>query len=141
MVHGLSCSMHVGSSQTKDRTCVPCIGRQILNHCTTREVPLFVLVDEISLGFLEGHGQDRRLDFSPSLFTVTLTPLCLNMPAPVCPFRAQIGTEGKGSCRYFSLSQGFLLLHREEFGCSTKAQISSEKNNFKEFEGKEEGET
>ena len=30
---------HVGSSQTRDRTRVPCIGRQILNHCITREVP------------------------------------------------------------------------------------------------------
>ena len=28
---------HVGSSQTRARTHVPCIGRQILNHCTTRE--------------------------------------------------------------------------------------------------------
>ena len=28
---------HLGSSQTKDRTFVPCIGRQIFNHWTTRE--------------------------------------------------------------------------------------------------------
>ena len=28
---------HVGSSQTRARTRVPCIGRQILNHCATRE--------------------------------------------------------------------------------------------------------
>ena len=30
---------HVGSSQTRDRTRVPCIGRWILNPCATREVP------------------------------------------------------------------------------------------------------
>ena len=30
---------HVGSSQTRARTRVPCIGRQTLNHCATREVP------------------------------------------------------------------------------------------------------
>ena len=30
---------HVESSQTRARTRVPCIGRQILNHCATREVP------------------------------------------------------------------------------------------------------
>ena len=30
---------HVGSSQAKDRTHVPCIGRRTLNHCATREVP------------------------------------------------------------------------------------------------------
>ena len=28
---------HVGSSQTRARTGVPCIGRQALNHCATRE--------------------------------------------------------------------------------------------------------
>ena len=27
------------SSRTRDRTCVPCIDRWILNHCATREVP------------------------------------------------------------------------------------------------------
>ena len=31
---------HVGSSQTRARTRVPCIGRRILNHCATREAPL-----------------------------------------------------------------------------------------------------
>ena len=30
---------HAGSSQTRARTRVPCIGRQILNHCATREAP------------------------------------------------------------------------------------------------------
>ena len=37
VAHGPSCSTHVGSSQTKAQTRVPCIGRQILNHCATRE--------------------------------------------------------------------------------------------------------
>ena len=36
---GLAAPWHVGSSRTRDRTHVPCIGRRILNHCTTREVP------------------------------------------------------------------------------------------------------
>ena len=36
---GLVALWHVGSSRTRNRTCVPCIGRQILNHCVTREVP------------------------------------------------------------------------------------------------------
>ena len=36
---GLVASWHVGSSQTRDRTHAPCIGRQSLVHCTTREVP------------------------------------------------------------------------------------------------------
>ena len=32
---------HVGSSQTRARTPVPCIGRQTLNHCATREAPSY----------------------------------------------------------------------------------------------------
>ena len=34
---------HVGSSQTRARTRVPCIGRQTLNHCATREAPISFL--------------------------------------------------------------------------------------------------
>ena len=34
---GLVAPRHVGSSQTRGRTRVPCTGRQILNHCATRE--------------------------------------------------------------------------------------------------------
>ena len=36
---GPAAPRHVGSSQTRARTRVPCISRQILNHCTTREAP------------------------------------------------------------------------------------------------------
>ena len=42
VVHGLIASRHVESSQTRNRTHVPYIGRWILNHRTTREV-LFLL--------------------------------------------------------------------------------------------------
>ena len=41
---GLVAPRHVGSSQTRARTRVPCIGRQILNHCATREALLFFLI-------------------------------------------------------------------------------------------------
>ena len=34
---GSSAPRHVGSSQTRARTRVPCTGRQTLNHCATRE--------------------------------------------------------------------------------------------------------
>ena len=37
---GLVAPRPVGSSQTRARTRVPCIGRRILNHRATREVPL-----------------------------------------------------------------------------------------------------
>ena len=36
---GLVALQHVGSSRTRDLAPVPCIGRRILNHSTTREVP------------------------------------------------------------------------------------------------------
>ena len=38
------------SSQTRTRTHVPCIGRQILNHCATREALIFAL-EEVTAGF------------------------------------------------------------------------------------------
>ena len=38
VAHGsLVALRNVGSSQTRAWTCVPCIGRQTLNHCATRE--------------------------------------------------------------------------------------------------------
>ena len=40
---GLVAPWHVGSSQTRARTRVPCIGRQILNHCATREAQTSIL--------------------------------------------------------------------------------------------------
>ena len=36
---GLVAPRHVGSSQTRAQTHVPCIGRHIPNHCATREAP------------------------------------------------------------------------------------------------------
>ena len=38
---GLVAPQHVGSFQTRARICVPCIGRQMLNHCATREAGLW----------------------------------------------------------------------------------------------------
>ena len=40
---GLVAPRHVGSSQTRARTRVPCIGRQTPNHCATREAPTYFL--------------------------------------------------------------------------------------------------
>ena len=37
VAHRLSCPWHEGSSSTRDQTCLPSIGRRILNHWTTRE--------------------------------------------------------------------------------------------------------
>ena len=53
VAHGSFAPQHVGSSRTRARTHVPCIGRQILNHSATREVPVIFKkkkkVREISL--------------------------------------------------------------------------------------------
>ena len=42
---GLVALWHVGSSRTRARTRVPCIGRRILNHCTTREAPKLLKIN------------------------------------------------------------------------------------------------
>ena len=41
---GLVVLRHVGSAWTRARTCVPCIGRRILYHCATREVPACIFL-------------------------------------------------------------------------------------------------
>ena len=38
---------HVGSSQTRARTRVPCIGRQTPNHCATREAQVYILLKKL----------------------------------------------------------------------------------------------
>ena len=43
---GFVAPQHVGSSRTRDWTRVPWIGRQILNHCATREVWYISLICE-----------------------------------------------------------------------------------------------
>ena len=50
----LPCSMQDLSSPLRDRTWVPCIGRRILTHWTTREVPplFWSLLPQFSLLFL-----------------------------------------------------------------------------------------
>ena len=45
---------HVGSSQTRARTRVPCIGRQTLNHCATREA--LSQIFEALFGTAKPHG-------------------------------------------------------------------------------------
>ena len=55
---GLVAPRHVGSSRTRDGTRVPCLGRWILNHCATREVPTISFYSARLLGqkvFFHGH--------------------------------------------------------------------------------------
>ena len=53
---GLAAPWHVGSSRTRDQTCVPCIGRQVLNHCSTREVHPFCFKSQCLLFFLTNNA-------------------------------------------------------------------------------------
>ena len=48
---GVVAPRHVGSSQTRARTRVPCIGRQTLNHCATREAPRKQYLRNIGIAF------------------------------------------------------------------------------------------
>ena len=45
VAHGFSCSAACGILRPRDRTCVPCVGRQTLYHWTTREVPVSFNLD------------------------------------------------------------------------------------------------
>ena len=42
---GVAAPWHAKSSLTSGQTCVPCNGRQILNHWTTREALVFMFLD------------------------------------------------------------------------------------------------
>ena len=53
---------HVGSSPSPNWTCVPCIGRQILNHWTTRKPSNLFLISET--GYLLGIPFEILLPFS-----------------------------------------------------------------------------
>ena len=58
---GLVAPRHVGSSQSRARTRVPCIGRQILNHCATKEAQEFSpLRNKIFVLFLKKHILHRK---------------------------------------------------------------------------------
>ena len=77
---GLAAPQHLGSSRTRDRTRVPCVGRRIPNHCTTREVTYH----GISLVYFRGQYLLELIQFFPSnavlIDEVVLPFLCLLWP-------------------------------------------------------------
>ena len=75
---GLVAPGHVESSQSRDRTCVACISRQILNHWTTREVQHSTFFSLIFL--IEGQLLYRIMLFSvkpqhESVIGIHMSPL------------------------------------------------------------------
>ena len=86
---GLVAPRLVGSSRTKTQTRVPCIGRQIVNHCTTREALLIHLFNTFYNGMLSGtlHRAGSRACQPPlrllwndptTISPSTLTLVCIN---------------------------------------------------------------
>ena len=65
--------MHVGSSHTRDQTHVPCIGRQIPNHWTTREAQIWLF--GLSLSFYKVSKRDLviLLEYKPRLQLLLLS--------------------------------------------------------------------
>ena len=63
------------SSSTRDRTCVPCIARQILNHWTTREIPDYYLYHLLDFCVQLGIFQDfvfLEIPMVPSEFSLNI---------------------------------------------------------------------
>ena len=52
VAHGVSCSMACGIFLYQGSNTCPCIGRQILNHCATREAPNRYILIAILIGSL-----------------------------------------------------------------------------------------
>ena len=61
---------HVGSSQTRAQTRVPCIGRQILNHCATKEAPSLLL----------------RVSFCETFVSVSVLYECIHFCVEACVY-------------------------------------------------------
>ena len=68
MCTGLVAPRHAGSSPTGDRTRVPCIGRRILNHRTTREVPgsLSILLLFVLYSYSRPSSRERLSSLDPA---------------------------------------------------------------------------
>ncbi|XP_024614844.1 A-kinase anchoring protein 7 isoform X2 [Neophocaena asiaeorientalis asiaeorientalis] len=99
---GPAAPRHVGSSWTRARTRVPCIGRQTLNHCATREA-LSVFLDQrpqqgscasaahVSAILRKNSGIDALLELKPFVEEI-LQGKTLTLPFEgVDTFRNQVG--------------------------------------------------
>ena len=47
------------SFQARDQTCIPCVGKWILNHWTTRKVPVFYSDSEEEVETWPGKGEEK----------------------------------------------------------------------------------
>ena len=115
---GLAVPRHVKSSQTRDQTCVPCIGRWVLNHCPSSLPPgkpsfisYFVYLSPLSFLLGEpGYGSVDFFTLSKDQFLVLLIffycfltlfylfPLDLYYFLPLADFRF-VCSSFSNSCR------------------------------------------
>ena len=63
----------MGSSQTGAWTRVPCIGRQILNHCATREAPQFLLSYDFKCS--KGNGNSHYMAILARFWVGLIAPM------------------------------------------------------------------
>ena len=80
----------MGSSRTRARTRVPCIGRRILNHCATREVLLIRFLSNSAAhpGMVYSCHIEQFTVAAPCLPAFFLQcSLCLEGPPSVCQLR------------------------------------------------------
>ena len=73
---GLAAPRHVGSSQTRARTRVPCTGRRILNHCATEEAALKILYIYIHT-FVHAYFSSLKLPYQ--CLSTSFLPLNLSL--------------------------------------------------------------
>ena len=78
----LACGIQALSSLTRDRTQVPCIGRWILNHWTTREVPSALFFSLFAL-LTFSHFLSFYTLHSHSVLIFLLTFLCTLFSRPI----------------------------------------------------------
>ena len=96
---GLVAPRHVGSSQTRARTRVPCISRQILNHCATREAPVYLFKQSV-LSFIFFLLFFWSLFISILIFVIFFLLLILGL---VCSFSSSL------KCKVVYLRSVFLI--------------------------------
>ena len=83
---GLVAPRHVGSSQTRARTRTPCIGRQILNHCATREAQGSPEIQLFKTHFKVCRGTNSNKANNPVNYHSVKSRPCDPLPHPYSQF-------------------------------------------------------
>ena len=99
----------MGSSRTRARTRVACIGRRILNHCATREALCVLFFDEPLL--FKQHLLGCYVHWSPEH---------LNWYSYASWFGDLGGKQGERACTIIFLSRKLMLSHMKTFSSGIK---------------------